>query len=163
MLARSGWAVVDLFGRVEWARAGLFSWVGWGGKWAVDLFGWCGTEGVWRGLYCGCYRCSGVEHFLLQLVDKLPDMDLLINVHDYPQSGRNGPPFPVFSFSKVVGHLVDSLVKTKSEPGVLRTNSPLPVPLFSQLICPGLSGAVGLFRRWVSDEVEDRRNENTTD
>lgn len=47
-------------------------------------------------------RCGGVEHFLLKLAPKLPDMDLVINVRDYPQSNKYfGGPLPVFSFSKV--------------------------------------------------------------
>jgi hypothetical protein len=29
-------------------------------------------------------------------------MEILINVHDYPQSSKFGPPMPIFSFSKVV-------------------------------------------------------------
>nr|XP_012143593.1 PREDICTED: O-glucosyltransferase rumi homolog isoform X2 [Megachile rotundata] len=46
-------------------------------------------------------RCSGIEHFLLKLAPKLPDMDLVINVRDYPQSSKYfGGPLPVFSFSK---------------------------------------------------------------
>ena len=42
-----------------------------------------------------------MEHFLLQLVDVLPDMELLVNVNDYPLSPRYSPPLPFFSFSKV--------------------------------------------------------------
>uniref|UniRef100_A0A8C5QUJ4 Protein O-glucosyltransferase 1 n=1 Tax=Leptobrachium leishanense TaxID=445787 RepID=A0A8C5QUJ4_9ANUR len=46
-------------------------------------------------------RCSGVEHFLLQLLPDLPDMELVINVRDYPQVPRwMTPVIPVFSFSK---------------------------------------------------------------
>jgi len=51
-----------------------------------------------------CDRCSGVEHFILEIIDALPDMELLINVHDYPQANRMGPLQPVFSFSKVVSN-----------------------------------------------------------
>ncbi|XP_070192308.1 protein O-glucosyltransferase 1-like isoform X2 [Littorina saxatilis] len=47
------------------------------------------------------FRCSGVEHFLLEIIDKLPNMEFLLNVHDYPQSMKPGPPLPIFSFSKV--------------------------------------------------------------
>lgn len=43
-----------------------------------------------------------MEHFLLRLARFLPDMEMLINVHDYPQSSKLGPPMPIFSFSKVV-------------------------------------------------------------
>ncbi|CAH2218599.1 O-glucosyltransferase 1 [Pelobates cultripes] len=46
-------------------------------------------------------RCSGVEHFLLQLLPHLPDMELVINVRDYPQVPRwMTPAIPIFSFSK---------------------------------------------------------------
>ncbi|XP_063301858.1 protein O-glucosyltransferase 1 [Pelobates fuscus] len=46
-------------------------------------------------------RCSGVEHFLLQLLPHLPDMELVINVRDYPQVPRwMTPTIPIFSFSK---------------------------------------------------------------
>uniref|UniRef100_A0A8C5DWT4 Glycosyl transferase CAP10 domain-containing protein n=3 Tax=Gouania willdenowi TaxID=441366 RepID=A0A8C5DWT4_GOUWI len=46
-------------------------------------------------------RCSGVEHFLLQLLDRLPDVEMVVNVRDYPQSpGWVEPPLPVLSFSK---------------------------------------------------------------
>ena len=46
-------------------------------------------------------RCSGIEHFLLKLTDMLPDMELVINVHDHPQLSIYEPsPYPVFSFSK---------------------------------------------------------------
>jgi len=52
--------------------------------------------------HSGCCRCTGVEHFILELINVLPDMELLINVHDYPQASKRGPLQPVFSFSKVV-------------------------------------------------------------
>ncbi|KAM8707044.1 hypothetical protein ACLKA7_011191 [Drosophila subpalustris] len=46
-------------------------------------------------------RCQGIEHFLLQLLPELPNMDLVINTRDYPQLHsswtRGGP---VLSFSK---------------------------------------------------------------
>ncbi|CAN2387799.1 O-glucosyltransferase 1 [Pristimantis euphronides] len=46
-------------------------------------------------------RCSGVEHFLLELLPDLPDMELVINVRDYPQVPQwMSPVIPVFSFSK---------------------------------------------------------------
>jgi len=45
-------------------------------------------------------RCAGVEHFLLELVKELPNMEMKINVRDYPQSSSRGPPLPIFSFSK---------------------------------------------------------------
>lgn len=46
-------------------------------------------------------RCSGVEHFLLELLPDLPDMEMVINVRDYPQVPRwMSPVIPIFSFSK---------------------------------------------------------------
>ncbi|XP_061642131.1 protein O-glucosyltransferase 1 isoform X2 [Phyllopteryx taeniolatus] len=46
-------------------------------------------------------RCSGVEHFILQVIDKLPDLEMVVNVRDYPQVPNwVQPPLPVFSFSK---------------------------------------------------------------
>ena len=51
---------------------------------------------------CVCCSCSGVEHFILEIIDKLPNMEFLLNTHDYPQSVKHAPPLPIFSFSKVV-------------------------------------------------------------
>lgn len=46
-------------------------------------------------------RCSGNEHFLLPLVKKLDNMELIVNVRDWPQTSRNFNIFgPVLSFSK---------------------------------------------------------------
>lgn len=48
-------------------------------------------------------RCSGVEHFIRKVLKKvkLPDMELVINVRDYPQILPNyGPQGPLLSFSK---------------------------------------------------------------
>ncbi|CRL02068.1 CLUMA_CG015162, isoform A [Clunio marinus] len=48
-------------------------------------------------------RCSGVEHFIKKVLKKvkLPNMDLIINVRDYPQVyPHHGPIGPVLSFSK---------------------------------------------------------------
>jgi len=46
-------------------------------------------------------RCSGIEHFLLKIIDNLSDMDLIINTRDYPQSSEYfGNAMPIFSFSK---------------------------------------------------------------
>lgn len=48
------------------------------------------------------FRCSGVEHFILQLTDRLPDMEMVVNVRDYPQVPKwMESSLPVFSFSKV--------------------------------------------------------------
>ncbi|XP_012274696.1 O-glucosyltransferase rumi homolog [Orussus abietinus] len=46
-------------------------------------------------------RCSGIEHFIFEIINKLPDMDLVINTRDYPQTNQHfGEPLPIFSFSK---------------------------------------------------------------
>uniref|UniRef100_A0A673T189 Glycosyl transferase CAP10 domain-containing protein n=1 Tax=Suricata suricatta TaxID=37032 RepID=A0A673T189_SURSU len=46
-------------------------------------------------------RCSGVEHFILEVIGRLPDMEMVINVRDYPQIPKwMEPAIPVFSFSK---------------------------------------------------------------
>ncbi|XP_048865291.1 protein O-glucosyltransferase 1 [Brienomyrus brachyistius] len=46
-------------------------------------------------------RCSGVEHFILQVIDRLPDMEMVINVRDYPHVRHwVHPVLPVMSFSK---------------------------------------------------------------
>ncbi|XP_046410038.1 O-glucosyltransferase rumi homolog [Neodiprion fabricii] len=46
-------------------------------------------------------RCAGIEHFILSIIWDLPDMELVINTRDYPQSSKYfGEPLPVFSFSK---------------------------------------------------------------
>uniref|UniRef100_UPI00398F73F0 protein O-glucosyltransferase 1 n=1 Tax=Pristiophorus japonicus TaxID=55135 RepID=UPI00398F73F0 len=46
-------------------------------------------------------RCSGVEHFLLEIIEELPDMEFVLNVRDYPQVPNWMKPIrPVLSFSK---------------------------------------------------------------
>ncbi|KAI8130355.1 O-glucosyltransferase rumi [Lucilia cuprina] len=52
-------------------------------------------------------RCEGVEHFILKLLPKLPDMDFILNTRDYPQvhSKFGNQMRPVFSFSKTVDYL----------------------------------------------------------
>ncbi|KAJ8920943.1 hypothetical protein NQ315_015736 [Exocentrus adspersus] len=46
-------------------------------------------------------RCAGIEHFLLELLPKLPDMEFIINTRDWPQIHKHYGVFgPVFSFSK---------------------------------------------------------------
>ncbi|XP_071961633.1 protein O-glucosyltransferase 1-like [Antedon mediterranea] len=46
-------------------------------------------------------RCSGVEHFILKIIKKLPDMEFILNPRDWPQSSKYGNAKPVLSFSKV--------------------------------------------------------------
>lgn len=54
------------------------------------------------------HRCSGVEHFILGIIHRLPDMEMVINVRDYPQVPKwMKPIIPVFSFSKVRTPLKD--------------------------------------------------------
>ncbi|KAF4020780.1 hypothetical protein G4228_012479 [Cervus hanglu yarkandensis] len=46
-------------------------------------------------------RCSGVEHFILEIIGRLPDVEMVINVRDYPQVPKwMEPAIPIFSFSK---------------------------------------------------------------
>ncbi|XP_076004955.1 protein O-glucosyltransferase 1 [Genypterus blacodes] len=46
-------------------------------------------------------RCSGVEHFILEVIERLPDMEMVVNVRDYPQvPGWVQPTLPILSFSK---------------------------------------------------------------
>ncbi|CAD5110907.1 DgyrCDS269 [Dimorphilus gyrociliatus] len=49
------------------------------------------------------FRCSGVEHFILKIIKKLPDMEFKLNVHDYPMTYKypGSEPAPIFSFSKI--------------------------------------------------------------
>ncbi|XP_014667627.1 PREDICTED: protein O-glucosyltransferase 1-like [Priapulus caudatus] len=50
------------------------------------------------------FRCKGVEHFILEIIDDLPNMEFILNTHDYPQTIRRLKPGPVFSFSKTGVH-----------------------------------------------------------
>ncbi|XP_020290867.1 O-glucosyltransferase rumi homolog isoform X2 [Pseudomyrmex gracilis] len=56
-------------------------------------------------------RCAGIEHFLLKILDALPDMDLIINTGDVPQSRNYDHSsllrMPVFSFSKTAHEYYD--------------------------------------------------------
>lgn len=48
------------------------------------------------------FRCNGVEHFILEVIDRLPDLEMVVNVRDYPQVPNwMTPALPVLSFSKV--------------------------------------------------------------
>ncbi|XP_028995321.1 protein O-glucosyltransferase 1 [Betta splendens] len=50
-------------------------------------------------------RCSGVEHFILEVIDRLPDLEMVVNVRDYPQvPSWVQPVLPVFSFSKTADY-----------------------------------------------------------
>ena len=42
-------------------------------------------------------RNYGIEHFLLNIIDALPNMEFLVNTYDWPQ---HQPNVPIFSFSK---------------------------------------------------------------
>lgn len=51
-------------------------------------------------------RCSGVEHFLSEILLKLNNTEFILNTRDWPQIYRNhGPRGPVFSFSKTDDYL----------------------------------------------------------
>ena len=37
-------------------------------------------------MYCTTLlRCNGIEHFILEVIQDLPDMELIVNVHDHPK------------------------------------------------------------------------------
>ncbi|XP_050504115.1 O-glucosyltransferase rumi homolog [Diabrotica virgifera virgifera] len=57
---------------------------------------------LYRDEYCMFpARCQGVEHFLLELLSKLPDVEFILNTRDWPQIHKKGGIVsPVFSFSK---------------------------------------------------------------
>ena len=56
-------------------------------------------------------RCAGVEHFIRKIMNGIPDVELVINVSDWPQVPAGvSSPSPVFSFSKVKCGLVNALV-----------------------------------------------------
>lgn len=55
------------------------------------------------------FRCVGIEHFLLEVVHRLPDLEMVVNVRDWPQADKRGPKLPIFSFSKVAAQHWDIL------------------------------------------------------
>lgn len=58
-----------------------------------------------------CYfppRCQGIEHFLLEIAPRLPDVEFLVNVQDHPVTSIESP-LPVFSFSKIPAEHADIL------------------------------------------------------
>lgn len=50
------------------------------------------------------FRCSGVEHFILKIIDQLPDLEFVLNTKDWPQAHKRYNPLPVFSFSKTADY-----------------------------------------------------------
>lgn len=46
------------------------------------------------------FRCSGVEHFILQHVHRLPNMEFVLNTRDWPQAAKQWQQLPILSFSK---------------------------------------------------------------
>jgi protein glucosyltransferase len=50
-------------------------------------------------------RCSGIEHFIIPILSKLANMDLIINCRDWPQLPKYQKTMgPVFSFSKTTDY-----------------------------------------------------------
>ncbi|CAB3379789.1 Hypothetical predicted protein [Cloeon dipterum] len=45
-------------------------------------------------------RCSGIEHYLKKVAKKLPDLEMVVNVRDWPQALKRFDRLPVLSFSK---------------------------------------------------------------
>lgn len=96
------------------------------------------------------FRCSGVEHFILQLIDRLPDMEMVVNVRDYPQVPKwVESSMPVFSFSKVWLLTIESC--THVQICILTTPNPMNGWWLNRLqttwtscTLHGLSGRVGL-------------------
>ncbi|XP_047136973.1 protein O-glucosyltransferase 1 isoform X1 [Hydra vulgaris] len=54
-------------------------------------------------------RCKGNEHFILQLINQLPDMEMIINTYDWPKVYKYSALAPVFSFSKQINGSYDIL------------------------------------------------------
>ena len=51
------------------------------------------------------FRCRGAEHFILQLIDTLPDTEFVLNTRDWPMVGSfSGRRLPVLSFSKTADY-----------------------------------------------------------
>ncbi|KAG1659939.1 O-glucosyltransferase rumi [Nymphon striatum] len=50
-------------------------------------------------------RCSGVEHFIQEIIEDLPNMEFILNTRDYPQSSRYHNVLPIFSFSKTKDYI----------------------------------------------------------
>lgn len=46
-------------------------------------------------------RNKGIEHFILNIIDKLPNTEFALNTRDWPQTVHWNEKLPVFSFSKV--------------------------------------------------------------
>lgn len=63
---------------------------------------------LYRDPYCMFpNRCTGIEHFLLANIQKIPDLEMIVNCRDWPQITRGDSRHfgPVFSFSKTDRHL----------------------------------------------------------
>ena len=45
-------------------------------------------------------RCIGIEYFLKQIANELPDIEFVLNVNDHPKVSKYSQPVPLFSFSK---------------------------------------------------------------
>lgn len=57
-------------------------------------------------------RNSGVEHFLLKIINQLPDTEFVLNTADWPQTSAWQPKkLPIFSFSKVVSLYLSQIFK----------------------------------------------------
>lgn len=63
---------------------------------------------LYRDPYCMFpNRCTGIEHFLHANIQKLPDLEMIVNCRDWPQinAGDDRHFGPVFSFSKTARNL----------------------------------------------------------
>ena len=70
------------------------------------------------------HRCRGVEHFLLAVLEDAPDLELLINVLDYPQVCRC---FAKGGYSQLIDVGILLLLQTAIH------RAPLPIMSFSKV------------------------------
>ena len=76
--------------------------------------------------FVSCFRCKGVEHFILEITESLPDMEMIINVKDYPLVSRHSIPNHSIPFCMLYGLMC-------SIPQSLKYSTPLPVFSFSKV------------------------------
>ncbi|XP_033647466.1 protein O-glucosyltransferase 1-like [Asterias rubens] len=91
-------------------------------------------------------RCAGIEHFILQIIKKLPDMEFILNERDWPQSQKFTTPQPVLSFSKVDSQHYDIMYPAWT----FWEGGPAVWPLF-----PTGLGRWDLFRESLDKEAKD--------
>nr|XP_030713104.1 protein O-glucosyltransferase 1 isoform X1 [Globicephala melas] len=123
-------------------------------------------------------RCSGVEHFILEVIGRLPDMEMVINVRDYPQVPKwMEPAIPVFSFSKphfskVLGPVIshEALSEEQIEAPIHQSTMISCIllghfgkedPLFGQYILPVLDGGTSSEKTWSAAQWPWKKKNST--